>query len=292
MDTNANKINVITMGVACAIPGAKVEVKEFPESNRTSLGVVIEKENSNLVPVISIDAMLEDNLNPSEIITRVVEIYRNAEPISFDMEEVLANARQNVFPTLMSIKGNEEYLKDKVYDIFLDLAIVYRVKTRQVENEVGSFVLTKGNIGAFKINSSELCSLAVKNIPEMEAIPLATVIAKQLGIPTEIFLALCGMDDTALSDMIMVRSDEVYGANVILNEGNLKELAKKYGAFYIMPSSINEVIIIPKYRLPEEVSVSQLERMVQEANADAVEPEERLSDSVYFFDGNKLTIVG
>ena len=53
------------------------------------------------------------------------------------------------------------------------------------------------------------------------------------------------------------------------------------GDFYILPSSIHEVILVPE----------RMQEMVKEINQTGVAPEEVLSDSVYYFDGEEIRIV-
>ena len=60
------------------------------------------------------------------------------------------------------------------------------------------------------------------------------------------------------------------------------------GDFYILPSSIHEVILVPEsFGLEPE----RMQEMVKEINQTGVAPEEVLSDSVYYFDGEEIRIV-
>ena len=73
-----------------------------------------------------------------------------------------------------------------------------------------------------------------------------------------------------------------YGAAVILYEDFLASFAKKIQSdFYILPSSVHEVILIPVEN--EESEISRLKDMVYEVNHTEVCAEEILSDSVYLF---------
>ena len=60
------------------------------------------------------------------------------------------------------------------------------------------------------------------------------------------------------------------------------------GDFYILPSSIHEVILVPEsFGLEPE----RMQEMVKEINQTGVALEEVLSDSVYYFDGEEIRIV-
>ena len=56
------------------------------------------------------------------------------------------------------------------------------------------------------------------------------------------------------------------------------------GDFFILPSSIHELLVVPKQ---DGMELSDLESMVKEVNATQVAPEEKLSDHVYEYDAKE-----
>lgn len=60
------------------------------------------------------------------------------------------------------------------------------------------------------------------------------------------------------------------------------KLTKKMAA--LLPSSVHEVILLLD---KGEMSVRELETMVQEINQEEVQPADRLSDSVYHYDAKE-----
>ena len=72
-----------------------------------------------------------------------------------------------------------------------------------------------------------------------------------------------------------------FGAASMLYEGILEKVGQKLGEnYYILPSSIHEVIVVPESKSPVK---QDLEEMVREINETQVEEEEVLSDRVYYF---------
>ena len=68
----------------------------------------------------------------------------------------------------------------------------------------------------------------------------------------------------------------------MLYDGQLRDLARKVGrSFYIMPSSIHEVILIPDTL---DMDIRYMKAMVKEVNGTEVSPDEVLSDNVYRYD--------
>ena len=87
---------------------------------------------------------------------------------------------------------------------------------------------------------------------------------------------------------VLSNVQRVQGASCMLYPGLLKQLAEKEGnSFYILPSSIHEVILLTdrKMETPE-----QLKDMIAEVNRTQVAPEEVLSDSLYYYDFQKENI--
>ena len=73
-------------------------------------------------------------------------------------------------------------------------------------------------------------------------------------------------------------------------QGILQEFAERMKEnLYILPSSIHEVILL---RESDAGDVRELSYMVKETNRAVVDPEEILSDSIYYYDRirNKITI--
>lgn len=89
--------------------------------------------------------------------------------------------------------------------------------------------------------------------------------------------------DTGLPAYVISTGTGVCGAGVIFYEGIMDELHEELGEdYYILPCSIHEVIVIPQSM---NDNVEEVASMVRAINGDCIEESERLSDSVYAYDG-------
>lgn len=79
-------------------------------------------------------------------------------------------------------------------------------------------------------------------------------------------------------------ASKIYGAGVLADNDTLNKFKEEFGDFYILPSSIHEVIIFPALEVGDDFADFAREQ-VKEINATEVKEEDRLSDNVYFFDG-------
>ena len=79
---------------------------------------------------------------------------------------------------------------------------------------------------------------------------------------------------------VLSNSIKVNGASAVLDAKMMEDIAEKVGDFYILPSSIHELLVVP---VKSGMDVESLENMVCEVNATQVQLEERLSDHVYTY---------
>lgn len=91
--------------------------------------------------------------------------------------------------------------------------------------------------------------------------------------------------------MILRLVTEIGGDAVLMRKHLLDAVYFRIGKFYILPSSIHEVLCEPwSYMEANNVTAASLKEMVQNINETTVEPAERLSDHVYIYDGYVLRI--
>lgn len=100
---------------------------------------------------------------------------------------------------------------------------------------------------------------------------------------------LSGMIGTALElpedvpkQYVLTNESCRYGAAGMLREDILESFAEQAGGnFYILPSSVHELILVPE--IPT-ISAKGLKEMVKEVNEGTVVREEWLSENVYYYD--------
>ena len=81
---------------------------------------------------------------------------------------------------------------------------------------------------------------------------------------------------------VLTITGAVNGAGVLFCDAVLQKIRQKIGDFYVLPSSVHEVIVVP---VAYGIDRDELTEMVRAVNRDEVAPEDRLSDQVYLYDG-------
>lgn len=98
---------------------------------------------------------------------------------------------------------------------------------------------------------------------------------KEKVVPLNGFLGWGGDDFT----YVVSTEDMRYGSGILLRKSVFAKLANELDSdLYILPSSIHEVLCLPKNEMDD---VDYLREMVTNINRDYVAPNERLTDNVY-----------
>ena len=77
---------------------------------------------------------------------------------------------------------------------------------------------------------------------------------------------------------VVTMDSHMYGAGLLFCEEFFVQMEKKFGEFYILPSSVNELIIAPKQR---GTSRDKLTQIVKEVNASVVDENDFLADKAF-----------
>ena len=93
-------------------------------------------------------------------------------------------------------------------------------------------------------------------------------------------------DELMQQILIVTNTEKYYGAEVAFRPDVARANYEKCGDYYILPSSVHEVLIVPVSVMPVG---SGLLDMVRQVNASCVDAEDYLSDAVYLFDGAKFS---
>lgn len=236
----------------------ELDVAMVTKNNGVQLrGLYIKSKEMNVSPAIYLDEYYSYYLKGEsleEIIRRIREEYEwkisRVADYHFKLEK-FEYVKDRIIYRLVNYKKNEEILEDCPYLKLYDLALTFR------------WVAHSDDIGI---------STALVTNQEMEA----------WGISMP-------MDRSAIPMYIMTNRQEVNGASVLLYDDVLQTFAlKKKTDFYILPSSIHEVILVPSDRIDNP---SDLFTMVEDANRTVVALGDILSDSVYYYNREKNQIV-
>ncbi|MCR4936707.1 MAG: DUF5688 family protein [Lachnospiraceae bacterium] len=282
-------------------PGV-AELKRVKKNNGvTRCSVVIKKNGSNVCPAIYLEELHESYENGeifSNIISKIIETADIKDPVAyFDAGNFMDfdRAKDKIFFKLINREMNRELLKDVPYIAYMDMAVVFYYQVSSSDSGDASILITNTHAGNWKTDKDSLFEYAKKNTKEKLGIFLQDI----MFIVNEVFsseedpkgteIDIAGLSD---SDACRIDSRGMYvlsnkrrflGACAILYPEILEKCCRFMGGdFYILPSSIHEVIMISA----ENADTEALINMVREVNDTQVADEEILSYSVYRYDAS------
>lgn len=270
--------------------GRTVYVKESVKNNgKKKKGLVFSDPSVNVSPAIFLEEFYERYLQGcsiSELADRILEFYETVkvtEPLGIERLTDFAYIRQRLVYGLVNRDKNRELLKEVPYRNYLDLAIVFfvLVDTEQ-KDRFGTMLVRREYLKWWGVPEEDLFLAASENTGKLlpaEFMPLKTLLEEMNPMVWEETYP-----DTQTEETMYVLTNSVrsYGAAALLYENCLHRIADFIKQdFYVLPSSVHEVIIVPVDCAP---SLEELCMMVREINETQVKDEEVLSDTAYWYD--------
>lgn len=168
-----------------------------------------------------------------------------------------------------------------------DLAVIYRSMVYKSNEQVGSVLINNGLLKEWGIDKETLHERALKNMNRLftpEFYSLESEILNLMGVPYPEIEKV--QDENGM--FVLTNSQEYYGASYLCCPDVLKLVSEEMdGDFLILPSSVNEIIILKESLTAD---ISELQELVKLVNQTTVEETEYLSDNVYRYDSQNQTL--
>ncbi len=173
-----------------------------------------------------------------------------------------------------------------------DLAIYFRFKIDiPLPGENASTVVTQEMLDYLGITQKEAVDEAIKNVSSINPLVYMWMDPSVCCDPfSDPFGFIKTYDDVSQmkNDVMNVISNQKfgYGAAAIAYPEVMEGIRKVIGNFYILPSSINEIIIIAEDMIKDdEHGEDMLRGMIKEVNVNEVSDRDFLSDNLYYYNG-------
>ncbi|MBR2779197.1 MAG: hypothetical protein IKD85_03395 [Firmicutes bacterium] len=189
----------------------------------------------------------------------------------------------SLFLKLCSIEGNEQLLEDMPHWRYADLALTMHIRTKYFDNELYSVAVTRDMAEEFGVTEEDMLKDAFDSAQEMFPVHFEAMEHVLKGG----YVYNPGSQEPCVSPagsgmLLLTNQYMLNGASALFYPGVLKEAAVLLdGSYYILPSSIHELILLPEEFVEDYRDV---ERTVRRINRMQVAPEDWLSDHVYHYD--------
>jgi len=273
----------------------KLVVKSFPKINTTLEGITLIPDclDTTIMPVIYLN-QLYDEYRSSRNFEYTVQnaaktmLQKAPEiPVNRDFLNFEKNKEQIVFQ-LINRGANTELLKTIPYRSFHDLAIVYRIVVTADSDSIGSILINNSIMEQFGVDEKTLFQYAVTNTktttpPLFQGLGSTIMeISENENVPAEFMEQL---NNRSLDEkmFILSNSTKINGAGMMIYSDLLEKIAEKVeGSYYILPSSVHEVLVV----IDDGEDAHGLTEMVYDVNMTQAIPQERLSHNIYYYDRN------
>ena len=286
------------------MPGAAAVTKMLTKNNGMEVcGLFIRKEGETLAPAIYLESYYDmflagqDMGHILDLICRRYESAGGRMPVKMSSPENFEEVKPFIIYRIVNLERNKELLRSCPCVPLLDLAVTFRWLVLSDEDSISSAMITNEQM--------DFWGLDVKDLLELARINTSRLFPAQIRPMAETVYQMCSMYEgfedtdesffltepdrgTSLPMYILSNKKGINGATCMIYENVLKDFARRLEeGFYILPSSIHELILVPESWVedPAELSV-----MVREVNEAIVPLDEILSDSVYHFDREKNSL--
>ena len=195
-------------------------------------------------------------------------------------QEVLKKiAKKSLFVKLVNTERNESLIEQSISKEFLDLSAVVRVVLKMDKEGMASMALSKGDAEILGMTEEEIYAAALANTLRLfppKLMNLGRYIEMRIG-------AKLTLGEDEVTTYILTNQKEVDGAIYFMSPEVVGAIAEALeDDLYILPSSVNEVLLVRASEL--EDGVDKLKEMVRDANETVVAEKDILSYNVYHYD--------
>ena len=270
-----------------------VESQKVEKANEAYDALTVKPENSTIGVNLNAGKLYdayEDGTPYDVLVTKAAEMAGNAleNRPEFDIAAIsdYEQMKQKLSMEVVSAERNAEFLENVPHKNMEDMAIVYRIVLDTSEEGRSSILVTNKMLESYGITAEQLHADAMAIAPEVRPAVIqgmSEVMAEMLGAEQAEMMGLVPTTDEPM--YVASVPDKVQGASVLAYQNFMDEAAEKRGGdFYILPSSIHEILLVKDNG---QFDRAALEQMVREVNATQVAPEDKLTDSVYHYDSKE-----
>lgn len=265
------------------------EVTKNNDNHRHS--IIIRKEGENITPSIYLEEFFEryeEGDTFSEIVSDIITLRNRHSVMSdFDFERITdyAWAKEYLGIKLVSKQLNSMLLLDTPHWNISDLTIVFYVSVENEELGNGAILIRNAMLKEWNITVERLYMDARENMMRKNPPYVIDIVDMLMDMRDAYSIErIIDTDDMRGKMYVLTNQSKYYGAATLCYPGLLGELADRFnGDFFVIPSSIHEVILVPSTNCEDR---NELSMIISDVNKNCLEKEEVLSSHAYLYHRN------
>lgn len=263
--------------------GFRISIQQVFKTNQKLDGLTILQKGECISPTIYLEPFyrkLEDGAPPDKVIDEILLSYFHARKhsLSFDAKSVtdFNQIKGRLYVVLINRHRNAELLRDIPHFLFLDdFAVTARCLVASADDSTSSFLIHNSHLGMWNTDSETLLRLAVQNTRELFGLDLKPMADILRELAPE-----CAENTFRIPIWVMTNRRKLHGAATALFNDILKDFADAHGSFYLVFSSVHELLLIPE---TENIDIDSVSEINREVNIAEVREEEILGTKAYYY---------
>ena len=282
----------------------EVIIEQINKMNVSYTGLVLRKPGNEGAYTINLDLLYgsfesaEQAIHPDLIIQEMINhIPKTAPKFDKAIFEDYEKAKERLFIRLGNIDASKEFLNGVPHQTMYDMAVTYHLMLDSDKNGSMTTAVTNQLMGQFCVSKEQLHKDALQNSvkllpPQIMSLNEDYIKSMLTGVqPTSVdfedSLKHLSFEDASL--VILTNSERHNGASVLLYPEVMEKISFQADSdFYILPSSVHEVLLMKK---SDFLNPNELQKMVRQINSTEVLPEDVLSNNVYYYNSLKQKVV-
>lgn len=245
------------------------------------VSLCLEKYYQKYLDGLDVDALTKEI---SDVYVRAVE---NAPKYGLDDMDKYADIKDKVVMNLMNYEENKRELLKRPHRKIGDIAVVYFVEFIGADNKVMRGAITNNHAVKYEVKEEQLYDLALTNMQKLHPPYLMELNPFSIFGGRSTNLLAGDYKYNGYGVYVLTNDIKEAGAVSVLYPGvceQIKELVKD--DIYIIPSSVDETIIVPKSILGSK----DLSTILRRVNAVTGRKEKLLSNNLYEYDSQNKEV--
>jgi len=256
-----------------------VKFQKIQKSYGEVEGISITEHDSNVGTVCYYDENDSDDL----IVMKVLNVFKNNKP-NFDVETIAKNirnwywVRDNIFPCLYN-KNKGKNIGIVSADVAGDISVMFRIVLPDISKDgQGTIRVTEDMFDEWNVSFNELFNAAKANLNKnLTIVGMNKIMESMIFEAGDKYNTRFIDDDDDIMKVATITS-KTNGASVMLLFSDLIDSGEiEDKDYYILPSSIHEIIYLDEYN-------DAYKDMIKDVNSSVLNPADFLSDNVYIYD--------
>lgn len=270
-------------------------------NGKEKTGIIVESDRYNMSPAIYLEEFFEQyqkGMSIEKIVNEILEFYEKVKvEEDYDVSKLSCyeGVQKKVVFKLVNTEKNRQILEEIPNIPMLDLSIVFYILVEVNDKGCATIQIRNEHMKSWDVSVEQLYTDAKLNVKRL--------IPARLMCMQQVMERLLDMSKECENDLLKVKfppenkdlmyiltnSIQQFGAAALVYPNILEMAARIVGEdFYLLPSSIHEVILVPKSKSPD---LKELNEMINEINETQVEEEEILGNHAYYYEKNTHTLM-